>query len=113
MLGFIAIITFFMSKSGVFEAISLVVYHDDSHALHLFEDVHFALFFTMMVYLALVLWALYVQKRTCSKWRELEDHTRKFLRDNGVEAAETDKSSVKGAKAGGARVLRQPKASKV
>jgi Ca2+-binding EF-hand superfamily protein len=108
-LGFIALITFFMIKSGVFETISLIVYHDDSHALHLFEDVHFALFFTMMLYLALVLWVLYVQKRTSAKWKELEEQTRKFLRDNGVEAAETGAIAAKPA----ARKLLKSKASKV
>ena len=40
-LGFIALVTFFMIKSGIFEKMSLLIYNDDMHMLHLFEDVHF------------------------------------------------------------------------
>lgn len=86
-LGFIALVTFFMIKSGMFEYVSMLVYHDDMHMLHLFEDVHFGLFFTMMLYLALVIWVLVVQAATRAKWVELEEQTRKFLREAGIGAS--------------------------
>ncbi|KAJ1632344.1 hypothetical protein T492DRAFT_31038 [Pavlovales sp. CCMP2436] len=83
-LGFIALVTFFMIKSGMFETLSMLVYHDDTHMLHLFEDVHFGLFFTMMLYLALVIWVLIVQQHTKRRWKSLEEQTRRFLREAGI-----------------------------
>jgi len=51
-LGFIALYTYFMLKFGVLEWISLQIYHDPEHLIHLFEDIHFMLFFVMLVFLA-------------------------------------------------------------
>merc|ERR1719502_739838 len=50
-LGFIALCTYFMIKGGLIEWASLTIYHDPEHLLHLFEDIHFMLFFVMLVFL--------------------------------------------------------------
>lgn len=86
-LGFIALVTFFMIKSHMFERLSLQIYGNETHMLHLFEDVHFGLFFTMMLYLLLVIWVLYVQSKAVSKWEDLEFQAREFLREHSVPTA--------------------------
>ncbi len=50
-LGFIALCTYFMIKLGLIEFASMVIYHDPEHLLHLFEDIHFMLFFVMIIFL--------------------------------------------------------------
>lgn len=50
-LGFIALCTYFMIKFGLIEFASMVIYHDPEHLLHLFEDIHFMLFFVMIIFL--------------------------------------------------------------
>jgi len=50
-LGFIALCTYFMIKLGLIEFASNLIYHDPEHLLHLFEDIHFMLFFVMLVFL--------------------------------------------------------------
>lgn len=96
MLGFIALVTFFMIKSNFFNWLSGIVYPDDpthTHLLHLFEDVHFGLFFTMMMYLVLVIWVLYVQASSRSKWRSLEDETKAFMRLHGMKPANSKENT--------------------
>ena len=43
--------TYFMLRLGVLEWFSLKIYHDPEHLIHLFEDIHFMLFFVMLVFL--------------------------------------------------------------
>jgi len=50
-LGFIALFAYFMLRFGVLEMISLAVYDDPEHLIHLFEDIHFMLFFVMLTFL--------------------------------------------------------------
>ena len=50
-LGFIALFAYFMIKFGVIEMLSMTLYHDPEHLLHLFEDIHFMLFFVMLIFL--------------------------------------------------------------
>jgi len=50
-LGFIALCTYFMIKGGLIEWSSMMIYHDPEHLLHLFEDIHFMLFFVMIIFL--------------------------------------------------------------
>lgn len=50
-LGFIALYAYFMLRLGVLEWISLQIYHDPEHLIHLFEDIHFMLFFVMLTFL--------------------------------------------------------------
>lgn len=50
-LGFIALCAYFMIKLGFIESMSNLIYHDPEHLLHLFEDIHFMLFFVMLVFL--------------------------------------------------------------
>ena len=50
-LGFIALYAFFMLQTGVIPAVSILVYGDSEHMLHLFEEIHFLLFFVMVIFL--------------------------------------------------------------
>jgi len=50
-LGFIALWAYFAIKFGLIEWASLKIYHDPEHLLHLFEDIHFMLFFVMLIFL--------------------------------------------------------------
>ena len=50
-LGFIALVAYMMLRSGVIEALSLIIYEDGEHLIHLFEDIHFMLFFVMLTFL--------------------------------------------------------------
>lgn len=50
-LGFIALYAYFMLRLGVLGWISTMVYGDDEHLVHLFEDIHFMLFFVMILFL--------------------------------------------------------------
>lgn len=50
-LGFIALYAFFMLQTGVIDAVSIVIYGDEHHLLHLFEMIHFMLFFVMVIFL--------------------------------------------------------------
>ena len=42
---------YMMLKFGVLQYISLQIYHDPEHLIHLFEDIHFMLFFVMLTFL--------------------------------------------------------------
>ena len=50
-LGFIALYAFFLLQTGAIPAVSVMVYGDPEHMLHLFEEIHFMLFFVMVVFL--------------------------------------------------------------
>ena len=43
-LGFIALFAYFMLRLGVLSWLSTFIYGEDSHLIHLFEDIHFLLF---------------------------------------------------------------------
>ena len=47
-LGFMAMVTYFMIQANVLAAASSLVYHDPEHLVHLFEKVHFDLFFVLI-----------------------------------------------------------------
>ena len=57
-LGFMAMVTYFMIQANVLAAASSLVYHDPEHLVHLFEKVHFDLFFVMMAFAAIAVWLL-------------------------------------------------------
>ena len=57
-LGFLALVTFFMVQSNLLQALSSSVFGDEMHLVHLFEQIHFALFFVLMIFLTLALAAL-------------------------------------------------------
>lgn len=50
-LGFIALYAFFMLQTGIIPAVSIIVYGNSEHMLHLFEEIHFLLFFVMVIFL--------------------------------------------------------------
>jgi len=71
-LGFLALITFFLQQEQVFKVIgkdSLVTGKDYSHELeHLFEIVHMMLFLVMVMYLAQVLALIFMGRMAVAKW---------------------------------------------
>ena len=56
-LGFIALFAYFLLELGIFAALSVEIYGEPTHLVHLFEQVHFQLFFVMAFFIgeALVL----------------------------------------------------------
>ena len=58
-LGFLALCTFVMIQGGVLPAISTFAFGDPHHLVHLFEVLHFMLFFILLGFLFLVLWLLF------------------------------------------------------
>ena len=58
-LGFLALCTFVMIQGGVLPAISTFAFGDHHHLVHLFEVLHFMLFFILLGFLFLVLWLLF------------------------------------------------------
>ena len=40
-----------MLRAGILELLSLKIYGDPMHLVHLFEDIHFMLFFVMLLFL--------------------------------------------------------------
>ena len=57
-LGFLALMTFLMLQGGILPAVSLFAYGDPEHLIHMFEKIHFALFFVLVLFLMWALWLL-------------------------------------------------------
>lgn len=90
-LGFIALITFFLMDSGVFTTLSLKLYADADHLLHLFEKVHFGLFFVMILFLLLIGWLIYVQNTAASEWHHLDKKAGEYLLEQRAKRKEVEK----------------------
>ena len=71
-LGFMAMVTYFMIQANVLAAASSLVYHDPEHLVHLFEKVHFDLFFVMMAFAAIAVWLLLATFAARRKWLSFE-----------------------------------------
>lgn len=69
-LGFIAVFLFFLLKSGFLNLLSEKLYHEDHHLVELFEEVHFDLFFVMLVFLAQTLLLVNSLMRSINKWHQ-------------------------------------------
>lgn len=80
-LGFIALITFFLMDSGVFTRLSMRIYNDPDHLLHLFEKVHFGLFFVMVFFLLIVSWLIIIQNSAAREWLKLDELGMKYLQE--------------------------------
>jgi len=80
-LGFIALLTFFLMDSGAFSFLSRRIYGDEDHLLHLFEKVHFGLFFVMVLFLISVSWLIYVQNSASAYWKRLDDKATAYLQE--------------------------------
>ena len=50
-LGFLALYAFFMLQTGVIQTASVLVYGDSERMVHLFEEIHFLLFFVIVIFL--------------------------------------------------------------
>mmetsp|Transcript_9589 Transcript_9589/g.28035 ORF Transcript_9589/g.28035 Transcript_9589/m.28035 type:complete len:674 (+) Transcript_9589:943-2964(+) len=90
-LGFIALITFFLMDSGVFATVSLQLYHDEQHLLHLFEKVHFGLFFVMVLFLLLIGWLIFVQSRAAAFWHQMDEGASEYLLEQRQKRKEVDR----------------------
>jgi len=71
-LGFLAAVTFVLVQAGGIQMMSMLIYHDPEHLLHLFEKIHFALFFVMILFLVCALWILVAASNLEAQWDEYE-----------------------------------------
>ena len=71
-LGFLAMVTYFMIQGNLLGSISLLVYQDDEHLIHLFEHIHFGLFFVMLSFGLLAFWLLIATFAAWRKWHLYE-----------------------------------------
>lgn len=90
-LGFIALLTFFLMNSGVFSNLSIKLYHDEQHLLHLFEKVHFGLFFVMVLFLLLIGWLIFVQNVAARRWHALDKEAQAFLQEQRAKKRDVEK----------------------
>ena len=79
-LGFIALYAFMMLKLGLLPAISRAVYGNDDHLLHLFETVHFMLFFVMVTFLIEALVLVRATLKAEKFWMDVE----KLITEHGT-----------------------------
>ena len=58
------------------QGISEIIFADEEHLVHLFEAIHFSLFFVLVIFLLLALWLLFSAAKTADMW----DSYRAFIR---------------------------------
>jgi Ca2+-binding EF-hand superfamily protein len=73
-LGFLALVTFILINTGLLTDASKVIYNgDDHHLVHLFEVIHFSLFFVLVAFLMLALWLLQAAAKTHKIFKQFDD----------------------------------------
>mmetsp|Transcript_30078 Transcript_30078/g.66603 ORF Transcript_30078/g.66603 Transcript_30078/m.66603 type:complete len:717 (-) Transcript_30078:73-2223(-) len=77
-LGFLSLFTFCVTKMGFFEALSVRIFGEEEaeELLELFESVHYALFFVMVLFVLLVLKLVSDGMKTEEEYHELDRETR-------------------------------------
>ena len=71
-LGFITVFAYGLVQFDVLSRLSAALYHDPSHLVHLFEQIHFLLFFVMLLFLAQALVLVRASLRYERWWLRLE-----------------------------------------
>lgn len=79
-LGFLSLFTFLLTRFGVFEALSMIVFGEDEEEeieaeeelKELFESVHYNLFFVMVLFVLQVLHILKESMKTEAEWLQLD-----------------------------------------
>ena len=86
-LGFIALYAYFMLRLGVLGWVSMLVYGDDEHLIHLFEDIHFMLFFVMILFLIEAVILVLASLKSESYWMRVEGLISGFRREGESRAS--------------------------
>lgn len=73
-LGFLSVFTFVLVQSGVFEKLSIALFgHEEEELLvEIFEEVHYALFFIMIIFVSQVLILVSQGKASQRQWKKME-----------------------------------------
>jgi len=77
-LGFLALVTYLLIKSEALQAISRIVFEDPEHLVHMFEDIHFSLFFVLVLFLVLSLFMLTAAATTVKQWSSYREFIRSY-----------------------------------
>jgi len=77
-LGFLALVTFILVQYKLLQRISELVFHEEEHLVHMFEAIHFSLFFVLVMFLFLALWLLLSAAETAEMWRMYREFIRNF-----------------------------------
>eukprot|EP00966_Prymnesium_polylepis_P287550 6641224-Prymnesium_polylepis.1 len=71
-LGFLGVSTYFGIQMQVFHSLSMVLYDDENHLVHLFEKVHYDLFFVMIIFMSFAMWLMASAFYAHQRWRSYE-----------------------------------------
>ena len=71
-LGFLGVATYFMVQLDVLQTWSFYVYGDHEHLVHLFEKVHFDLFFVLLIFMGNALWLMICAFYAHRRWQSYE-----------------------------------------
>ena len=99
-LGFLALVTFLLTQSSALPALSSLAYGDDEHLIHLFESIHFSLFFVLVGFLFGALWLLWAAGAAGQLWESFEVFIRCFGQQP-LSAADRDRAAASRASADG------------
>jgi len=86
-LGFIALYAYFMLRLGVLSWLSVLVYGDSEHLIHLFEDIHFMLFFVMILFLVEAVILVKASLKAESHWMRVEALISEYRREGDSQAS--------------------------
>jgi len=92
-LGFLSIITFCITQTGLFEIISEKVYGDDKELLEFFEYVHYTIFFIMISFVFQVIVLVREASETEEQWLEMDKACRGHQTDWAPTADEIKAAS--------------------
>jgi len=71
-LGFLAIVTFVLTQTGVLQKISIKVFGEEEELLEYFESVHFSIFFIMVAFVIQVLILIQEASETEKQWEDMD-----------------------------------------
>ena len=77
-LGFLAIVTFSCTQTGVISRLSLFVYHEEEELLEFFEYVHFSIFAIMIAFVVQVIVLVSEASTTEDKWERMDTKCREL-----------------------------------
>ena len=96
-LGFIALFAYFLLELGVFAALSVEIYGEPTHLVHLFEQVHFQLFFVMAFFIGEALVLVRATLAAEDAWMSLEKKLANVKIGSADEMATSKRAIVYGA----------------
>ena len=96
-LGFIALFAYFLLELGIFAALSVEIYGEPTHLVHLFEQVHFQLFFVMAFFIGEALVLVRATLAAEDAWMSLEKKLANVKIGSADEMAMSKRAIVYGA----------------